>query len=92
VRGAGPPLRWASIPELGEDLLGLREATGLVLRVDPLAVHDDIEDPVVTFDELWLYAYLVLDEGRQTGGLGQVVSTHAVLDEDLHPGHLRQLI
>jgi hypothetical protein len=57
-----------------------------VLREDPLPVHDDVEDAVVTADERGGHAGRLLDLGRQTGGPGQVVSTTAVGDLDLHAG------
>jgi hypothetical protein len=70
--------------ELGQDLAGLGEAAGLVLRVDHLAVHLDVELPAPAGDELGLDAGLLPDRGRETRGLGLVASHHAVLDHDLH--------
>jgi hypothetical protein len=62
----------------------LREAARLVFGVDQLSVHLDVEDAVVALDELGLDTNLLLDLGRQTGGLREVVSTVAVLDRDTH--------
>jgi hypothetical protein len=56
-----------------------------VLAVDLLAVDGDVEDPAAPFDQLGFDVVLLLDSGRQTGGLWQVVSGAAVLDRDLHP-------
>jgi hypothetical protein len=71
--------------QLRQDLVVGREATGFVLGVDALAIDDDIEDAVLAADQARLGARLLPDSGRQTGGPGQVVSTHAVGDLDLHP-------
>jgi hypothetical protein len=56
----------------------------VVLAEDSLAVDDHVEDAVVTPNQLGLLAELLLDRGRQTGGLRQVVSAPAVVDGDLH--------
>ena len=67
------------------DHLGVvREAAGLVLREDEVAVGDDVEDAAAAFDQLGLDTELALQPGLQTGGLGQVVSLHAVGDGDPH--------
>jgi hypothetical protein len=55
-----------------------------VPREQQLAVDRDIEDAVRAFDKLRLYAYSLLDLGRQTDSPGQVVSGYAVGDGDLH--------
>jgi hypothetical protein len=58
-----------------------------VLRVELLALDDDVEDAVVALDELDLDVLLAeprLELGDQTGRLGLVVSTRAVGDLDLH--------
>jgi len=55
-----------------------------VLREDQLAVRGDVENPVVALDELGLRAERLLDLGRHTAGLRQVVSAHAVGDGDAH--------
>jgi hypothetical protein len=73
-----------SLAELREDLLRVWEAPGLVLGEDPLPVDLDVEDPVVSLDEDGLDAGLLLDPGRQTGGLREVVSANAVGDRDPH--------
>jgi hypothetical protein len=41
-----------------------------VLREDALTVRHDVEDAVVSPDELGIVAELALDRGRQTGGPG----------------------
>lgn len=60
------------------------EASGLVFRVDDLAINLDIEDAAAALDQLSGGAGLFLDCVRQTGGLRGVVSLHAVSDTDLH--------
>ena len=64
----------------------LREAAGLALGVDPVSIDLDVEDPAIALDELGLDAELVFQRGRQTGGLGQVVSACAVGDGRSHTG------
>ena len=59
-------------------LIVLGKPTRLVLGEDELPVHDDIEDPTGALDELRLDTELLGDPGRQTGGLWEVVSGHAV--------------
>jgi hypothetical protein len=56
--------------QLRQHLVVLREAPGVVLRVDLLAVPVDVEDAAAALDELRLDAELVANSGRQTGGLG----------------------
>jgi hypothetical protein len=55
-----------------------------VLGIDERAVSGDVEDAAAAFDELSLESQLLGDLGRQTGGLGQVTSAHAILDGDAH--------
>jgi hypothetical protein len=70
-----------------EDLILLREAPFGMLREEELAVDDDVEDPIVSLKERGLYARVLVNSGRQTGGLGEVVSAYAIGDLDLHrPG------
>ena len=61
---------------------------GLVLGVDELIVHLDVEDPAVALLELRVDAVALLQLGRQTGGSGEVVSLGAVGDPDFHDGLL----
>ena len=76
--------------ELFEDLRRLREATGVVLGEEqlsiaiPIAIHNHIEDPVAALDQGRLDAGRLCNFGRQTGGLGKVVSMCAVRDFNLH--------
>jgi hypothetical protein len=79
-----PSERERGSADLCEDFVGIGESSGLVLRVDELAVRDHVEDAVVAFDELGLDASVVLDSGRQPGGLGEIVSANAVRDGNLH--------
>lgn len=55
-------------------------------------VHGDIEDPVVSLDELRSHPKPVLNGCRQPDGTRKVVSRLAVCDRDLHtpiPGMVR---
>ena len=70
------------------DFIGAWEAMGLVLGVDELIVHLDVEDPAVALLELRVDAVALLQLGRQTGGSGEVVSLGAVGDPDFHGGLL----
>jgi hypothetical protein len=83
ARGRGTAWSGASA-ELAEDLVGIGEPPGLVLRVDALPVDTYVEDAAVALEELRLYAEGFLDAGRQPGGLGAIVSAYAVGDGDLH--------
>ena len=66
----------------------LREPAGLVLRVDLVTVDRHVEDAAIALDEFHVDAEAVaqpiLDGGRQTGGLREIVSAHAVLNGDMH--------
>ena len=57
---------------------------GLALREHELAVDDDIEHTTASLDEYRLEGQLASESGRQTGGLREVVSLHAVGDFDRH--------
>ena len=70
--------------DLLEDLLVGREAIVVLVRVDDLAVDEDLEDATHAFLQPGGDTVLVLDGGLQTGGLGQVVSLPAVQDLDVH--------
>jgi hypothetical protein len=58
-----------------------------VLRINPLPIHDDVEDSAATGNQLRLDAGVPLDRVRQTGGLGEIVSLLAVGDGDVGVGH-----
>ena len=62
----------------------LRKPPGFVLAVNDPAVNPYIEDAAGALDQLALDAVFCLNCGRQTGGLRQVVSLHAILDADFH--------
>ena len=49
-----------------------------------IAVHNDIEDPIVALDQGWLDTELLSNFGRQTGGPRKVVSTCAVRNLNFH--------
>lgn len=55
-----------------------------VLREDQLSVQLHIEDATAAFDEFGLDSLGFLDRSHQTGGLGEVVSTDAVFNGQLH--------
>ena len=63
------PLARMTRAQLTEDLVCLREPPFLVLREDHASIDLDVEDAVVTADELRFAPGLLLDPGRQTGGL-----------------------
>lgn len=73
-----------TLTQRAQDLPSRRESILLVLAEDPRAVDDDVEDAVAAPYQLGLHPELLLDRGRQTGGLRQVVSTPAVVNGDLH--------
>lgn len=68
--------------ERAYDLVVLRKPTCFVLGEDQIVVHDDVERPDTSWQDFWLDSELLLDCGRQTGGLRSVVSLHAVTDRD----------
>ena len=66
--------------EGGDDLVVLGEALLGVLGEYQVAVGDDVEHAVISFYQLGIDAQRTADGGRQTGGLGEVLSAGAVLD------------
>ena len=62
----------------------LRESPGFVLAVNQFPIDLYVEDAPGPLNQFGLDAVLLLDRGRQTGGLRQVVSLHTVFDADLH--------
>ena len=70
--------------KLAQNFFIIREAPRSVLREDQSAIDGDVEHPRIPLDEIGINAELFLDCGRQTGGLGQVASTNAVGDLDVH--------
>ena len=67
-----------------QDLVVLGKAPRLVFAVDQVSVGFDVENTALALDELGLDSEFVLDRFRQTGGLGQVVSLHAIGDRHVH--------
>ncbi len=61
-----------------------RESAGFCLAVDQLAIDFDVEDSSAPLDEFGADAELGLNGVRQTGGLGSVISFHAVFDGNVH--------
>ncbi len=61
-----------------------REATGIVLAEDSATVDNDVKDASATFNQLNSVAGVLFDRGRQTGGLGTVVSLAAVGNRNVH--------
>jgi hypothetical protein len=55
-----------------------------MLREDQLPIYLDVEYASLARDEFGNDVATLLDLGRQTGGLGFVVSTRAVSDSDDH--------
>ena len=79
-RAAHPPMRL----QRGDDLPMVRKAMLDVLREDLPPVDDDVEGTAASRRSRRFEPELPGDGGRQTGGLGPIVSTDAVLDGDLH--------
>lgn len=67
-----------------DDLTFGRELTGFRLEIDGLAVGVNVVDTAGAFDQLGLDSDFLLDERRQTGSAGKVVSSTAVFDGDMH--------
>ena len=61
-----------------------RKLTGLMLRVNQLAVDLHVEDAAAALDQFGINPCRCFDCVRQTGGCGRVVSLHAVSDADVH--------
>jgi hypothetical protein len=55
-----------------------------VLAIDQLAVGLHVEDAAGALDQAGFEAQPLLERGRQTGGLGLVVSLTAIRDGDVH--------
>ena len=55
---------------MGQDLLILRESSGLMFRVHQPTIDFNIIDSTASADEFHGCAGFFLDYGRQTGGLG----------------------
>ena len=55
-----------------------------MLAVDELSIDFNIEDAAFPLNEFGIKSLRTFDRGRQTGGLGRVVSHHAIGDFDLH--------
>ena len=62
----------------------LWKAVRRVLRKNQVAVHLDVKDTVTAFDEFRFSAECFFYGGRQTGGLGQIVSFYTVGYGNLH--------
>lgn len=69
-----------------EHFFVLGESVELALREDEIAVGNHFKDSATGLDELGVDAVLALEVGRQTGGLGLIVSLNAVLDRNVHRG------
>ena len=67
----------------------LREALEVFLRKDQLVTELDLENTVLSLDEVGFNTELLLDFVRQTGGSGQIVSNYTIFNGQL--GHLRLL-
>ena len=74
--------RWLQKPR--KNLVVFGEASCLGLGEDQFLVRYDVKDSTAAAYEFTLDAGLVADRGRQTGGLGEIISLSAVGDADLH--------
>jgi len=70
----------ASIEEVVQNLLFLRETPDLLLGKYQLTVNFDVKNTTTATDEFGLDAGFLGNPGRQTGGLWQIVSLAAVRD------------
>ena len=71
-------------PNVFDQRIFIGELAGVVLRVDQRAVNVDVEDPTRAGDQERFAAERIFKLGRQTDGVGLVVSLHAVGDGDIH--------
>lgn len=62
----------------------LRKAGQFFFAEDQVAIDHDLEDSAATFNQANFHFIFIIQIGRQTGGLGSVVSLYAVLDADIH--------
>jgi len=70
--------------QLTENLVVSGKSIGLMLGIDQVSVHDDIENSSAPFDQFCFDTSGILNRVRQTGGLRRVVSLDAVGDADRH--------
>lgn len=70
--------------QLTENLFVGGKSIFLMFGIDQVPVHDDVEYSAAALDQFGLDTRCILDRVRQTGGLGGVVSLHAVSNADLH--------
>ena len=75
-------LSLAACPQHVDHFVVLRESPGFVLREDHLIIDNDVEDAIATLNERRVDAERLPDAGRQTGGLGAVLSPPAIGDRD----------
>jgi hypothetical protein len=68
--------------------LGGKSAFG-VFRIDQLICCRDIENAIAPRNNFRVVAERTSNDGRQTGGPRQIVSTRTVFDDDLHGGSPR---
>jgi len=70
------------------DFSRLGKAPDLLLREDDLSIRDDFEDSAVSRRERGFNPEVLLQLGRQTGGLWSVASFQAIADLDVHGNYL----
>ncbi len=80
----GQLLRESHSSELREDFLVRGKSTRLVLRVDSFPIDNNIKNAAPALDQFAIDRKLRLYCIRQTGGLGCIVSLHAVRNRNLH--------
>ena len=84
TRAAADPGSGEPCGDFKNELGFVGELAGLVFGVDERAVDAHIEYAAAALDELCGNVKFVKQSGRQTDGLGLVVSLHAVSDRDIH--------
>jgi hypothetical protein len=66
------------------NVVGRRKASFGLLRIDQRTIAADVEYPAIALDQLDRQIRFLLERGLQPGGLGQIISTHAVFDGEMH--------
>ena len=81
---AGLPRGGSLAFQLCDDLIVFRKDSGVVLRVNLVAIGDDIKDTSAAFDQFALDTSCCSHCIRQTDGFGRVVSLDAVRAGHVH--------
>ena len=88
---SGLPIVVSIAFQLRDDFIVFRKNSGVVLRVNLLAIGDDIEDASATFDQLALDTCRCSHCVRQTDGIGRVISLDAVRNGNVHDASFAEM-